>query len=240
VFETAATIATPTSITQPAMFVPRFPLLILSLLCAEDHQSDGLGLRRSLPLTYVAQSATRFGNIVRCSLSTPRRYPCPPYYAAHRMALVSYLPSSVFHVLCSRWSMLSTVGAHHGPSIPCHALYALCSTVFTLYSLLQSCVVLQKSKECIKERVKSREALSSLPFSPTPIHCIRWFFQYAPHVLMMLLSCSSQTLYTVHCVVLLEDIAQLSEPFLTSHGTRIARTTKPGVLRIRDIPEVVW
>jgi len=57
---------------------------------------------------------------------------------------------------------------------------------------------------------------------------------------MMLLSCSSQTLYTVHRVVLLEDIAQLSEPFLTSHGTRIARTTKPGVLRIRDIPEVVW
>ena len=131
-FETAATIATPTSITQPAMFIPGFPLLILSLLYTEDHQSDGLGLRRSLPLTYVVQSATRFGNILRCSLSTPRRYPCSPYYAAHRMALVSYLPSSVFHVLCSRWSMLSTVDAPHGPCIPCHALYALCSTVFTL------------------------------------------------------------------------------------------------------------
>lgn len=36
-----------------------------------------------------------------------------------------------------------------------------------------------------------------------------------------------------------QDIAQLAEAFLSSHGTRITRTSKPGIVRIRDVPQIV-
>jgi len=36
-----------------------------------------------------------------------------------------------------------------------------------------------------------------------------------------------------------QDVAQLAEAFLISHGSRISQTSKRGVVRIRDIPEVV-
>jgi|GEM_PF-318868 len=36
-----------------------------------------------------------------------------------------------------------------------------------------------------------------------------------------------------------QDIAQLAEAFLSSHGARITRTSKPGAVRIRDVPQVV-
>ena len=86
-------------------------------------------------------------------------------------------------------------------------------------------VTAEKAAQAAKERAKMLEHIDKELFQE-----IR---RYDHQRALRLLNRVRQTSATS------QDIAQLAEAFLTSHGARITRTSKANVVRIRDVPQIL-
>ncbi|MBL7208764.1 MAG: DEAD/DEAH box helicase [Dehalococcoidia bacterium] len=86
-------------------------------------------------------------------------------------------------------------------------------------------VTVKKAAQAARERAKMLEHIDKELFQEIR----RYDHQHALHLLDRVKQTSATS----------QHVAQLAEAFLLSHGSRITKTKKPGVLRIRDIPQMV-